>query len=132
MVIFTIEGDENRVAVETSEILPFINKEVSILNKRNNLKLKQQSQEIKPLNNNHNGTHYIYFKSEGKINCLNVSKIEFIHNFNKADIVNLILDEYDDGIIGLIIYKNEDVILFVHLESYLKNQMKSKYYINSI
>ncbi len=122
LVLFRTE--DYKVAAKCTDVLLTLNKKEKDINKFVERGLLKKIGGITPLNNEYLGaTQLIYFDGKDKLECIGVSDMAYIQDFNKEEVVYFIENDNQDGIIGFI-NQGGDIIPIIDIPSFSTRWIK--------
>lgn len=122
LILFSTE--DYKVAAKCTDILLTLNRNEEDSNRHMEIKLKNKIADINPLNNEYqDATQLIYFDGEDQLECISVSDVTYIDDFNEEEVVYFIENDNADGIIGFI-NKNEDIIPIIDIPNFSTRWLK--------
>ena len=122
LVLFRTE--DYKVAAKCTDVLLTLNKNEGDPNKHIKKSLASKIGGISPLNNEYlDATQLIYFDGRDQLECIGVSDVTYIENFNEEEVVYFIENDNQDGIIGFI-NKKEEIIPIIDIPNFSTRWMK--------
>lgn len=130
LILFRIQN--HRVAVKQSDILLILNKCEKFSNNQSKIKIFNRIRDIRPINSEYlKATQFIYFDGQQQLECIGVSDIKYIEDFDEDNIICFTENRNNYGIIGFI-NQDEDQIPIINILKWLKNsEMNSCYWVDS-
>lgn len=99
--LILLKIQDHRVAVKQSDILLILNKHEKFSNDQD--RIFNRIKDIKPINSEYSeATQFIYFDGDQQLECVGVSDIEYIEDFNEESIVCFMENPNNCSIIGFI------------------------------